>query len=394
MITESMMDMAGMYGSYPMTREASGTSWQPDSTPMMGAHRMIKDWSVMTHGSVTGVYDHQGGLRGDDKAFAESMGMIMGQRPLGPGTFGLRGMVSLDPLMGENGYPLIFQTGETADGQTPLIDRQHPHDLFMELAASYSVPVGNDSSVFGYAGLPGEPALGPPAFMHRFSGQISPEAPLTHHWLDSTHITFGVITLGYVWRDMKLEGSVFNGREPDQSRYNLETRPLDSHSFRVSWNPTPDWSLQLSEGWLESPELLDPDVSVKRTTASASVQGNVAERPMQTTLAWGRNRHSPGESADGWLLESSLKLEPQHTLFGRLEQVDNGELFTTGEPLSGQMCTVRKLSLGWMYDLTSDQPIKWGIGALISGYDVTADLESSYGADPVSYMVFIRTRMD
>lgn len=182
------MVMRGMYGPYSMTREAFGTSWQPDATPMEGIHAMIGPWSTMWHGFVNLVYDHQDGPRGDDKSFGQSMLMGMGQRRLGQGTLGLRGMISLDPLMGKSGYPLLFQTGESADGRTPLIDRQHPHDLFMELAASYSLPLSADSAVFGYIGLPGEPALGPTAFMHRFSAMDNPEAPLTHHRLDATHL--------------------------------------------------------------------------------------------------------------------------------------------------------------------------------------------------------------
>src|SRR5207244_1870197 len=125
-------------------REASGTSWQPESTPHEGVHAMLGDWMGMAHGFVFGIYDRQGGPRGTDKAFSASMLMGMASRPLAGGTLGLRGMMSLDPAMGPSGYPLLLQTGETADGKTPLIDRQHPHDLFMELAATYSHPLGED----------------------------------------------------------------------------------------------------------------------------------------------------------------------------------------------------------------------------------------------------------
>ncbi|MGQ0585662.1 MAG: hypothetical protein ACT4PK_00460, partial [Gammaproteobacteria bacterium] len=199
--------MEGALGPYPMSREASGTAWQADAAPMDGHHRMAGAWMVMLHGYADLVYDRQGGRRGDEKVFVPSMFMAMGQRPLGSGTWGLRAMLSADPLMGRHGYPLLFQTGETADGQEELVDRQHPHDAFMELATTYSLPLGpgGAGSVFGYLGLPGEPALGPPAFMHRASGVAIPEAPLTHHWLDSTHITFGVVTLGATRGGAKLE---------------------------------------------------------------------------------------------------------------------------------------------------------------------------------------------
>ena len=388
------MAMSGMYGPYPMTREASGTSWQPDATPMEGIHSMNGPWSTMWHGFVNVIYDHQGGPRGDRNTFSESMLMGMGQQPLAGGTFGLRGMVSLDPLMGKSGYPLLFQTGETANGQTPLIDRQHPHDLFMELAATYSRSLSENSSIFGYIGLPGEPALGPAAYMHRFSGMDNPEAPLTHHWLDSTHITFGVVTAGYVWRNVKLEGSVFNGREPDQNRWNIETRKFDSASARLAWNPTPQWSLQISHGRLDSPEILEPDVSVRRTTASASYQYNVGANRMQTTLAWGRNRKQPGQATDGWLLESELKLGEKHTLFGRVERVENNELFREGEALHGQTFKVGKLSLGAIHDFARVGHAKVGVGALVSRYAVPSALNGIYGSNPTSYMVFVRARLE
>ena len=160
--------------------------------------------------------------------------------------------------MGKSGYPLLFQTGETANGVDPLIDRQHPHDLLMEAALTYSHDFSPGSSAFVYAGLPGEPALGPNAFMHRLSAMENPEAPLSHHWLDSTHITWGVVTAGYVVGGVKLEASAFNGREPDENRYDIEVRALDSYAVRASYNPSERWSLQASFGRLASPEQLEP----------------------------------------------------------------------------------------------------------------------------------------
>ena len=386
-------DMTGMFGPYPMTREASGTSWQPDGTPMEGIHGMNGPWRTIWHGYVNVVYDHQGGPRGGKQTFAESMLMAMAQRPFGNGTLGLRAMVSLDPTIGKGGYPLLFQTGETADGRTPLIDRQHPHDLLMELAASYSQKVSSDSSVFAYVGLPGEPALGPTAYMHRFSGMDNPEAPLTHHWLDSTHITFGVLTGGYVWRNFKLEASAFNGREPDQNRWNIEVRKFDSASARLSWNPTPEWSMQVSHGRLDSPELLEPDMSIKRTTASASYQHDIASHPMQTTLAWGRNRKDPGVTTNGYLLESALHVRDDTTVFGRFERVENDELFQPDEPLHGQVFNVRKLRVGFVHDFFSAGNVKFGAGALVSRYWKPSVLDSAYGSNPSSYMVFFRAKL-
>jgi hypothetical protein len=388
----AMHGMAGMFGPYPMTREASGTSWQPDATPMIGTQGMNGPWMTMWHGYVNAVYDHQGGPRGGKQTFAESMLMAMAQRPFGSGTMGLRAMVSLDPTIGKGGYPLLFQTGETADGRTPLIDRQHPHDLLMELAASYSQKLGGDGAVFGYVGLPGEPALGPTAYMHRFSGMDNPEAPLTHHWLDSTHITFGVLTGGYVWRNFKVEASAFNGREPDQNRWNIEVRKFDSASARLSWNPTPEWSLQVSHGRMDSPELLEPDMSLKRTTASASYQHALASHPMQTTLAWGRNRKDPGTTTDGYLLESAMHVRDT-TLFGRFERVENDELFHHDDPLHGQVFNIRKLSVGFVHDFFSAGNVKFGAGALVSRYWKPAALDTFYGGNPSSYMLFVRAKL-
>jgi hypothetical protein len=332
------MATTGLYGDYPMAREASGTSWQPDGAGMQGIHGAQGDWSTMMHGYIDAVYDHQGGPRGADESFSESLLMLMAQRPVGDGTFGLRGMFSLDPAMGKAGYPLLLQTGESADGRTPLIDRQHPHNLFMELAATYSHDLGADRSVFVYAGLPGEPALGPPAFMHRFSGMDNPEAPITHHWLDSTHVTNGVATLGAVWDRVKLEASAFNGREPDQNRLGIETRGFDSASARFSYNPSRNWALQVSYGRLASPEQLAPNVAVRRTTASAIYDTRIAGKQWQTTFAWGRNRDDPGTTTDGYLLESAIRASEQHTFFGRAENVGKDDLFAAPNPLAGR-CT-------------------------------------------------------
>lgn len=388
-----MHDMKGMLGAYPMTREASGTSWQPDSSRHDGIHSMAGEWSTMVHGFANVIYDRQSGPRGNTKTLSQSMLMIMGQRPLGLGTLGLRGMFSLDPLMGKSGYPELFQTGESANGRTPLIDRQHPHDLIMELAATYSVPLSADSSVFGYIGLPGEPALGPPAFMHRGSGVDNPEAPITHHWLDSTHITYGVATLGYVYRDWKLEASAFHGREPDQFRYNIETGPLDSQSVRLTWNPTTNWSGQVSHGRLRSPEALEPSINVRRTTASITHNLLMSGNNLQTTFALGRNKPNQGETTNGYLLESALNVGASHTFFGRAERVDKNELFLKGEPLHDRNFKINKASLGYIYDFPTDSHYRLGVGGVVSRFSIPGALSSTYGSNPNGAMLFVRLKI-
>lgn len=384
--------MAGDLGPYPMTRDGSGTAWQPQSTPMEGLAWQAGGWSGMAHGYIDLVADHQDGPRGGDENFSESMLMIMGQHAAGPGVLTLRSMFSLDPLMGPAGYPLLLQTGETANGVTPLIDRQHPHNLFMELAGVYAVPVDKTESVFLYVGYPGEPALGPVTFMHRFSGLDDPAAPITHHWLDSTHITFGVITTGVVMGPWKLESSVFNGREPDQYRWGFDTLRLDSYSGRISFNPTPDWALQVSYGDLKSPEQLTPNVDQRRTTASATYNKPLAHGNWQTTFAWGRDDDQPGATLDGYLLESAFNWK-RSTIFARAETVRKNDLFIAPSPFAGEVFGVSEASLGYVYDIPVAKHLALGIGVMGTRNVVPAIIQGVYGGDPLGFMGFLRLKI-
>ncbi|WP_157136945.1 hypothetical protein [Sphingomonas sp. PAMC 26617] len=392
-----MAGMKGMLGGYSMMRDASGTAWQPDSSPMWAIMGKRGDWSTMIHGYATLVYDNQGGPRGDDKTFVASMFMGMAQRPVGAGTLTLKAMGSLDPLMSKSGYPLLLATGETADGRTELVDRQHPHDAFMELSATYSRQLGGDVSGFIYLGLPGEPALGPATYMHRFSGVANPEAPISHHWLDSTHVTFGVATAGLVYKGLKLEGSVFTGREPDENRWDIERPRMDSWSVRATVNPTANLSAQVSHGFLKSPEGLHPEENVRRTTASVTWNlplGN--NRNWQSTFAWGRNDPSGGDhgyTTDAFLLDSALQLG-RWTLFGRAENVDKDELFgnESGDPLAGRVFNVGKVSLGGYHSVPIGK-VALDLGALVSKYDMPRDIQPRYGSDPTSFMLFTRLRI-
>ncbi|HTM74312.1 MAG TPA: hypothetical protein VL198_13865 [Pseudolabrys sp.] len=383
--------MRGFLGPYPIQREGSGTSWLPDATPHFGVHATYGDWQTMYHALFNLVYDHQGGPRGGDKTFVNGMFMAMAQRPLGEGTFGLRAMLSPDPFMGANGYPLLLATGETADGRTHLIDRQHPHDLFMELATTYSYDFTKNSSVYVYAGLPGEPALGPSAFMHRTSGMDIPEAPITHHWLDSTHITFGVVTAGLVLNTWKIEASAFKGREPDQYRYDIEAPKLDSYSFRVSWNPIRELSFQASWGHLHSPEGLEPDRNEDRFTVSAIyTQPFGKDNIWSTTAAWGRKMLKPGDTLDGLILETAAIFQKTYTVFARAERVQENELVHLP---SVPVYTVNKLSVGGIYDFYRTKNAKFGVGGLVSFYGLPADLKPFYG-DPTSAMAFVRLKIE
>ena len=384
--------MTGAFGSFPMSRESSGTAWQPDASDHGGIHVRSGDWTLMGHALLNLTYDHQSGDRGDDKLFASGMLMGMARRAVGNGTLQFRAMLSPDPLMGKKGYPLLLASGETADGATRLIDRQHPHDFFMELAASVSQHIGANGSLFLYGGLPGEPAFGPPAFMHREAILDSPEAPISHHWLDSTHISFGVLTAGLVVGRAKLEVSRFNGREPDQHRWNIETGPLDSTAVRLSWNPGDHWSLQGSWGHFEDPEQLEPGVNQKRWSASALYARDVAPGwHLAGTLAWGR-KSVEGHQDDAYIAEASLKHGPW-TIFGRGEITENRELLEADG--HGPAFTVGKLSLGAVRDFAVADNLALGAGGLVAVNFVPNGLEPLYGSsNPIGAMAFVRLKVD
>ncbi len=384
--------MTGALGAYPMERESSGTAWQPDASKHGGLMSEAGDWTLMGHGVLNLVYDHQNGRRGDDKAFASGMLMGTARRPFGNGTLQFKAMVSPDPLMGKRGYPLLLASGETANGIDRLIDRQHPHDFFMELSGSVSQNIGPKSSVFLYAALPGEPAFGPPAFMHREAILDSPEAPITHHWLDSTHISFGVLTAGVVVDRVKLEFSRFNGREPDQHRWKIETGPLDSTAVRLSWNPTVELALQGSWGHFTDPEQLEPGVDQKRWSASLLYASEIApDWKLAGTLAWGR-KTAEGHSDDAFAFEASLK-HLGWTLFGRGELTENRELVDTIE--HGPAYRVGKVSLGAVRDLKIGDHLSLGVGGLLAVNFVPHALAPLYGGNnPTGAMGFLRLRLD
>jgi hypothetical protein len=383
------MPSTGILGSYPMTRDASGTSWQPDLASHQGLHAMMDDWMLMGHALLWGIYDTQSGPRGADKTFLAGMLMGEARRDFSSAdTLNLRAMLSPDPLMGPSGYPLLLATGETANGVTPLIDRQHPHDLVMELSATWSHRFSTDNAAFLYAGDPGEPALGPTAFMHRASAMDIPDAPITHHWLDSTHITYGVVTGGFVHDDWKIELSQFTGREPDQNRYDFDPIRLDSTAVRLSWNPDAHWSLQTSWGHLESPEQLEPAINENRTTASATYVTQFGGGSLATTLAWGVKQLSTGVNLNGVLLEGEYKPSDPWTIFARAEWEQNNELES-----SAAIACVGEITIGGIHDWQVAEHLKLGAGALYA-FDLVPSLVPSYGDDPHGAMLFVRAIAD
>ena len=387
MAMNHQMDMS--FGPIADTQEASGTAWQPEATPMHAHHSMMGDWQVMTHYNAFLGYDNQSGPHGGDQVNSINWFMLMATRRMSDNELSLRGMFSLEPLTTTTrGYPLLFQSGEAYRGQ-PLIDRQHPHDFFMELSARYRRLVSPDTVFSLYMAPSGEPALGPPAFPHRMSAMDNPAAPISHHWLDSTHIAFGVLTAGIAQKTWQLEGSWFNGREPDDQRWNIERPKLDSYSGRFTWNPTPEWSAQISSGYLKSPEELHPAEHVRRTTASLMHLAKLADGThVAATFGWGRN--DSGQASNAFLFEPSYMTE-KCTIFGRAEYVQK-----TGEELgllpAGRKIGIKQLTFGVSHELPGKRSTQLALGASVTYTFKPSDLAAFYGRNPVGFWVFLRLR--
>lgn len=368
--------------------EGSGTSRLPQTEGMMpGIHFSLGNgWMGMAHGYASGVYADQTGPRGDDGLFVQSMAMLMAEKQLDWGRLQLRSMMSAEPLMGSKGYPNLFATGETSNGH-PLVDRQHPHDLFMELAARVDVNLAPGTTAFLYGGPVAEPALGPSAFMHRASARLNPEAPISHHWFDSTHITYGVVTAGAASKLWQIEASAFRGREPDERRWDIETPKLDSWSVRATLNPSPFWSMQVSHGWLKSPEDLHPGENEARTTASVNYNSG---KGLAAMAAFSAKDRQPGETLTAWLGEVNWDITKRHTLFGRVENVANDELFPNPlDPLHDQKFRVTKLQAGYAYTLPAG-PFDLSLGGTVAKFFKPAALDPVYGNDPMGYTLFAK----
>ena len=385
------MEMQGTFGPWSMNREGSGTTWLPESSPMYGKMSERGDWQLMQMGMAVGAFTDAGGKRGESQVYSATQYMLMGQkRDEKERVLGLRGMFSLDALTnGKKGYPNLFQTGETANGQ-PLKDRQHPHDLIMELAASYSAPLTSNLRGFLYLAPAGEPAIGPTAFQHRPSAWDNPTAPISHHWLDGTHITYGVATAGVTLADKwKVEGSVFNGREPNEDRYNIDPIRLNSYAGRITHNPTKDLSFQASYGFIKSPETLEPGVNQHRLTVSA-MHNKAFENGdnLASMIALGQNLKDGSGGKTTALLAETAYTHGRHTYFARLDNTQKDEL--VGVP--GGVYRVQKLSIGGVHNLKQDEQGQQGVGASLDFYSYPSALKPYYGSAPVSVNVFYRWR--
>jgi hypothetical protein len=340
---------------------------------------------------VFGLFNHQGGARGGDEFRVPNWWMGMFNRKVKASDLTIDAMFSIDPLtVGKKGYRELFQVGETFEGQ-PLIDYQHPHDLFMQLAVIWRMPVNADTGFTLAGGPSAEPALGPVAFMHRASARENPMSPLSHHTFDSTHIAFGVVTAALDRGPWMLEASVFNGREPDEERWDFDFGALDSFSGRLWFRPREQWEFQVSSGRLHEPEELGHG-DIVRTTASASWLKREGDNFTAATAAYGMNN---GEDVNrGSFLFEATRRAGAHTAYGRLEfvEVETGVLLedhSVGHEIKDR---VAALTLGAVRELPRWRRLESGVGAAVTFYGVPDALESPYGNRPVSFQVFLRLR--
>ena len=378
----------------------SGTDAEPNSSPTEMLMSSAGAWTFMFHGEAFLNDIQQSGSRGRDRWFSANWFMPMAQRELGEGTLTLRLMFSLEPAtVTDRRYPELFQQGETAFG-VPVVDGQHPHDLFMELAALYDHRLGEKTLLSLYAAPMGDPALGPVAYPHRASASEDPLAALGHHLQDSTHIAADVITVGLTHRNLRLEASGFHGREPDENRWNINSGKLDSWSVRSTVNFHENWSGQFSLGQLHSPEALAPQEDIRRITASVAYNRPLRNGNWAALLLWGRNQSLlDGNVGNGYLVESTLQFAHRNAAWGRIENVDRtNELFLGENPepagFSERYFTrVQAYTLGYDRELGHIPHVSTAVGEQFTWYGVPAELKAAYGGHPVGGVMFLRVRL-
>jgi hypothetical protein len=394
------MDMKSYsFISFLLQHATSGTDAEPNSTPLAMLMTTKGKWTLMFHGEGFLSETQQSGPRGRDKLFSTNWWMPMAQRKFGKGTLTLRTMLSFEPAtVTERRYPELFQEGETAFGR-PIVDGQHPHDFFMELAALYDYKISERTMVSVYAAPMGDPAMGPVAYPHRASASEDPIAPLGHHLQDSTHIAADVVTLGVTHRGLRLEASGFHGREPDEYRWNINSGKMDSWSARVTANPGQNWSLQYSIAQLHSPEELAPAEDIRRMTASIQYNRPLRKGNWASMLVWGRNQDvSGGNVGNGYLLESTVRFFDRNYAWTRIENVDRtNELLLAGGPeppgFSERYFTrVQAYSAGYEREVGHIPHLSTALGGQLTWYGVPDVLQPIYGRHPVGGIVFLRVR--
>lgn len=383
-----------------LMNEASGTSVNPESTPMPMIMKNWGNWNNMFMGTAFLNDTQQSGPRGADKLYSPNWFMYMLEHKVGNGSLLFETMLSLEPLtITDRRYPLLFQTGETAYGQ-PIVDGQHPHNFVMSLGVHYAHSLGEATVFEFYAAAVGDPALGPVAFPHRDSAREFPEAPIGHHWQDSSHIAYDVLTAGIKHRWLRIEASGFHGAEPGENRWTIGYGALDSWSTRLWITPTPNWAAQVSVGHLTHPEALEPG-DVLRVTASLQYSHPLKAGPWSTSLIWGQNyKLVPRTYGNSYLLETALPLSKYNTFSGRMEFVDKDELFDNDPALREQLAKtagtsflVQAYTAGYTRYLPLIRWLKTGIGANFTWYAIPDAIKPYYGDHPFGANMFLRVQL-
>jgi hypothetical protein len=379
-----------------LRHSTSGTSLEPDSgVPPMLMRRSGK-WMEMLHGEVNVAEQQQTGPRGHDKLFSVNWVMPMAQRSTARGQWTFVSMLSLEPAtITGHYYPELFQQGETAFGKA-IVDGQHPHDLFMELAGMYDQDLGEHGLASIYAAPVGDPALGPVAFPHRMSAESDPLAPLAHHLQDSTHIAYNVVTGGVTWGAARIEASGFHGREPGENRWTIYGGAVDSWSTRFTVAPARDWIAQYSLGHLHSPEALHPEEDVLRQTASVSFHHAWAPVDLDATAVWGRN-HTMGTdvNANGYLFEAEARLRQRQSLWTRIEDDDRTTdlLGAAAPPEESVVGRVQAYTGGYAHSIWHSDWSALELGAQATLYATPSRLVTSYGAHPGGVAALLHWRI-
>jgi hypothetical protein len=392
------MDMAGMF----LMEQSSGTAFQPAAWPMPMVMTSLGKWRLAWMGQAYLVATQQSGPRGQDKLYSSNWGMLAAVHRVGRGSAMLRTMVSLDPLtITSRRYPLLFQTGEAAYGR-PIVDGQHPHDFIMELSAQYAHPVGKRGLVSFYYAPVGDAALGPVAYPHRASALELPQATLSHHWQDSTHIANNVLTGGFSFGKVRLEASGFHGREPNENRWNIDFGSMDSWSTRLSVFPSRKWMAQASVGWLTQPEAFHPGDTVRATASLHYVVPRPGKNYWATSFIWGAN-HRTADSQDTHtvIAETVVPFGRKNFFTGRLEWGQRDELFENDEEAGEQLerqtgkhaFPVIGYTMGYTRDVELFRNAQTGIGTNLTLYRIDSPLKPFYGDHPWGINVFLRVRL-
>ncbi len=441
---------------------SSGTSIEPASAPVPMWMGMRSGWQLMLHANAFAANTQQqaDSPRNRDAFFSTNWIMPMAQRafgserPDGSGSTGglltLRTMLSFEPAtIPHRNYPELFQQGETAYG-APIVDGQHPHDFWMEVAALYDLHLSKNTLFSLYAAPVGDPAVGPTAYPHRLSASEDPIAALGHHQEDSTHIAFNVVTGGLTYKWARVELGGFHGGEPEEAHWHFQPSvngvAMDSVATRVTVSPTADWTGQYSIAHIHSPEALYPNEDQGRQTASVmyhhtfvsakapmkpmnmggqamgsmkgmdmgSSGGSMAGKPMppmhmapqprtdlSMTALWGRTRSLADSSKENsYLLEALLRFKASNYLWTRMENAgrSNELLLTPGTALpegftESPIGHVAAYSFGYDHDIALGPHLLAAPGVQFTAYRTPEQLRSSYGATPTAELVFVRFRL-